>query len=215
MATVNLLNYPALARQRRAWHRRWTSLAGLLVGSLVVVLGLHWRDDYKRHLQQELQRTQAQLNLQKQQHQTAQQRARQREAVRQQLEHLQQVADQHRAWEALHQALQQEANAGGLQLLSLQWVSGRLEMHGRAQDLQRMNQAREHLSQELRLVLDLTRAQFAADARGPSASPQAVSLRPAAGVVEFAWQADWPVMRARREKPVGESAAQAADKALP
>lgn len=215
MVTVNLLHYPALARQRRAWHRRWTSLAGLLVGGLVVALALHWRDDYKHHLQQELQRTQSQLSLKKQQHQAAQQRQRQREEVRQQVQHLQHVADQHRAWEVLHQTLQQEAHAGGVQFLSLQWGSGRLEMQGRAQDLQRMNQAREHLSQELRLVLDLTRAQFAANVGGLSASPHAVNLSPSASVVEFAWQADWPVMRSGLDKPVKAPVANPLEKVVP
>ena len=37
MNAFNLLQYPALASQRRRFHSRWTSLSGLLVGSLVAL----------------------------------------------------------------------------------------------------------------------------------------------------------------------------------
>ena len=37
MRPFNLLQYPALASQRRKFHSRWTSMSGLFVGSLVAL----------------------------------------------------------------------------------------------------------------------------------------------------------------------------------
>jgi Tfp pilus assembly protein PilN len=207
MATLNLLNYPGLDRQRRRFHRRWTLAAGVATGSLVALLLLHWSDQFRLMLQQEQQRIKAQVNAQKLQRQAAEKSKLQQGQEHLQLQHLQQVAEQHKAWETLNRALQQEAGHGALQLLSLQLTSDRLELQGRAKDLNSMNQARERLSQVLPWVLSLNRAQFVADGRGSNPS-EAMAERLAA--VEFVWHAEWPALRARYEKsgaglPMGSS----------
>ena len=212
MVTLNLLNYPGLDRQRRRFHRRWTLAAGVVTGSLVALLVLHWSDQYKLFLQQEQQRIKTQVSAQKLQHQAAEKSKLQQGQGHLQLQHLQQVAEQHKAWEALNRALQQEAGQGALQLLSLQLTSDRLELQGRAKDLTSMNQARERLSQDLPWVLSLNRAQFVADGRGANPSEtQADRL----AAVEFVWHAHWPALRARPEKPGAALPSGSSEKASP
>ena len=198
-ATLNLLNYPGLDRQRRRFHRRWTSAAGLVVGGLLAGLLLYWGDHYIQVLEQEQQHLKAKVSAQKAQQQVIEKSQLQQGQGRLQWQHLQQVAHEHKAWEALNLALQQEAGHGTLYLLSLQLTQDRLELQGRAKDLQSMNQARERLSQELRGVLSLTRAQFVGDVGGLSPGQTRVERSAA---VEFVWQVDGSVLRARQEKPV-------------
>lgn len=212
MGTLNLLNYPGLDRQRRRFHRRWTSAAGLVVGSLLAGLLLYWSEHYKQVLQQEQQDLKAKVGTQKTQQQATEKSQLQQGQGRLQWQHLQQVAEEHKAWEALNLALQQEAGHGALQWLSLQLTQDRLELQGRAKDLQSMNQARERLSHELGGVLSLTRAQFVGDVGGLNPG-QARADRSAA--VEFVWQMDWSVLRARHEKPVGVLSSGSSKKASP
>lgn len=211
-AALNLLNYPGLDRQRRRFHRRWTLAAGVATGSLVGFLLLHWSDPYRLFLQQEQQRLNAHVSAQKLQQQAANQSKLQQGQGQLQLQHLQQVAKQHKAWEALNRALQQEAAQGGLQLLSLQLTSDRLELQGRAKDLNSMNQSRERLSQQLPWVLSLTRAQFVADGLGSNPSPV---LPDRSAAVEFVWHADGLGLGARYEKPGAASTSGSSEKASP
>lgn len=200
MLAMNLLNYPALDRQRRRWHRWWTSLAGGSVGVLMAWAGAQWLAAHGVQLQQEQQRLNALLGLQKQATQSLQKQQVQQANRQQQGLHMQRVADQHAAWETLHRALQREAVQGGVQLVSLQQSEDRLVLHGRANTLHDMNRARERLSQALGWALDLSSAQFTTQSDKPGSSP----ARSAGGeTLEFVWQANWPVMRAGAEKKSG------------
>ena len=104
------------------------------------------------------------------------------------------------------------AAQGGLQLLSLQLTSDRLELQGRAKDLNSMNQSRERLSQDLPWVLSLTRAQFVADGLGSNPSPV---LPDRSAAVEFVWHADGLGLGARYEKPGAASPSGSSEKASP
>lgn len=190
---VNLLNYPALERQRR-WRHRWTtSLAGGMVGVMLAWAVLQWVDVHQEQVQQQHQRLQAMLDAQKKQRQSLQKQQAEHGVWQQQVLHLHGVAQQHKAWELLHQALQREAGEGALQLLSLQLAQGRLSLHGRTTDLQGMNQARMRISHDLGLELKLSSALIL-----PEPSVRSPSQAPAR--VEFVWQGDWPLLRPQAEK---------------
>lgn len=45
MRPFNLLHYPSLAQQQIVFHRCWSSLAGLWVGSVMAWVGLHWQEN--------------------------------------------------------------------------------------------------------------------------------------------------------------------------
>ena len=135
MLPFNLLQYPALASQRRKFHRRWTSLTGLLVGSLLC-FGLISMAQEKR-----VQRVQEGLGLQSRLEQVQKQLAAEKVQQVQQNIWLQQdarikaLSAQQRRWEALHQALLHEAGPHSVQLLRLQLDAQTLELHGQAKDV--------------------------------------------------------------------------------
>jgi Tfp pilus assembly protein PilN len=146
MMAFNLLQYPALASQRRRFHSRWTSLSGLLVGSLVA---LWLMAQVQTKLQQQVQQaallqsrlTQVQSRLVGEKVRQAQQNTWLQQDAR-----VQALSAQQSRWEALHQALLQDAGPDSVQLLRLQLDAQTLELHGQAKDVQRMAQARARLS---------------------------------------------------------------------
>jgi Tfp pilus assembly protein PilN len=187
MMAFNLLQYPALASQRRRFHSRWTSLSGLLVGSLVA---LWLMAQVQAKLQQQVQQaallqsrlTQVQSRLVGEKVRQAQQNTWLQQDAR-----VQALSAQQSRWEALHQALLQDAGPDSVQLLRLQLDAQTLELHGQAKDVQRMAQARARLSKPLSeppmdTAWTLVSLVNAAGAEG--AVPQAPR--------EFVWQAPRP-----------------------
>ena len=187
MKPFNLLQYPALASQRRRFHSRWTSLSGLLVGSLVAFWlmsevqekRLEWVQEGAA-LQSRLKQLQNQQTeykvLQTQQNTWLQQDAR-----------IKMLSAQQSRWEALHQALLHEAGPDSVQLVRLQLDGQTLELHGQAKDVQRMAQARARLSKPLpEPPMDTTWALVSlVNVTGPEgAAPEAP--------LEFVWEAPWP-----------------------
>jgi Tfp pilus assembly protein PilN len=189
----NLLQYPALATQRRRFHRRWTSLAGLVVGGLTALWWMTGVQEERLHLEQE--RALLQSRMKQVQTQLATDKARQAQHTtwQQQATHVQALKVELQAWEALHQALLQEAGPDSVQLLRFQLDSQTLELHGQASSLQRMAQAQARMSVPL-----------ADPARDKAWT--LVSLLNAAGAdnpvpratQEFVWQSHWPQSGAGR-----------------
>lgn len=205
---LNLLNYPALDRQRK-WRHRWTtSLAGGVVGVLLAWSAVQWQSSRALPIEQERQRLQTIVGAQKQQLLAQQKQQVQQVAWQQQVQHLDTVAQEHRAWEVLHQALQREAAGGALKLRSLQLTQGRLTLHGQSAGLQSMNQARERVARDLGLDLKLTSALIMAE-------PSAQRPPPTRARVEFVWQADWSVPRSRADKTKAMPSAVPTAKPLP
>jgi hypothetical protein len=196
MMAFNLLHYPALASQRRRFHRRWTSLAGLVVGGLVAFFWMAGVQEQQLHLEQE--RALLQFRIKQLQTQLATDKARHAKHItwQQQAAHVQALKVELQAWEVLHQALLKEAGPDSVQLLRFQLDSQTLELHGQAIDLQRMAQAQARLSVPL-----------ADPARDPAWT--LVSLLNAGGTdnaalrakQEFVWQAHWPQLGVGRVAP--------------
>jgi Tfp pilus assembly protein PilN len=187
MNAFNLLQYPALASQRRRFHSRWTSLSGLLVGSLVALwLGALVQEKRQQRVQEaallQVRLTQVQNRLAADKAQQAQQNT-----WLQQAAHVQALSAQQRSWEALHQALLQEAGPESVQLLRLQLDAQNLELHGQAKDVQRMAQARAKLSSPLAVPSQDGAWTLASLVNAPDA-PGAASPAP----LEFVWQTAWP-----------------------
>lgn len=187
MNAFNLLQYPALASQRRRFHSRWTSLSGLVVGSLVAFwLGALVQE---KRLQQVQEAALLQSRLKQVQSRLSADKARQakQKTWLQQAAHVQALSAQQRSWEALHQALLQEAGPESVQLLRMQLDAHTLELHGQARDVQRMARARARLSTPLA-------------ASSPDGTWTLVSLVNALGAqgaaspapLEFVWQTAWP-----------------------
>ena len=200
MNAFNLLQYPALASQRRRFHSRWTSLSGLLVGSLVALwLGALVQEKRQQRVQEaallQARLTQVQNRLAADKAQQAQQNT-----WLQQAAHVQALSAQQRSWEALHQALLQEAGPESVQLLRLQLDAQMLELHGQAKDVQRMAEVRARWSMPLGAlsqdgVWTLASLVSAPGAQG-AASP---------GQLEFVWQTAWPQVGSG---PAAEASAQ-------
>jgi len=187
MNAFNLLQYPALATQRRRFHSRWTSLSGLVVGGLVALwLGALVQEKRQQQvqdaalLQSRLKQVQSRLSADKV-------RQAQQNTWQQQTAHVQALSAQQRSWEGLHQALLQEAGPESVQLLRLQLDAQTLELHGQARDVQRMAKARARLSTPLAApsqdgawtLVSLVNAPGAQGAAGPAP-------------LEFVWQTAWP-----------------------
>jgi hypothetical protein len=145
----NLLNYPALHRQRRRRHRIATSLVGLAVGALMAGASLFGLERSLQGLRLQLAHLQAQWGEASQQLKLEQQEAAARESSRQQTQHLRQVLEQHQAWMALHQALQSEAQDDSWRLARLQLAPGKLEIGGWSRDFEALNASRQRLTQQL------------------------------------------------------------------
>ncbi len=189
MMPFNLLQYPALASQRRRFHSRWTSLSGLLVGSLMA-FGLISGVQEKR-LQWEQESALLQSSLRQVQNQRAADKARQvqQNTWQQQDARVKALSAQQRRWEALHQALLQEAGPDSVQLLRLQLDAQTLELHGQAKDVQRMAQARVRLSKPLSEPPMDTAWMLISMVNAPELEG-GVTRAP----LEFVWQAAWPQM---------------------
>jgi Tfp pilus assembly protein PilN len=192
MRAFNLLSYPALASQRRKRHRLWTSLAGLVVGSVLAGWTAQMVQETANQSEQALRRLQAQLTAQQalwgeaQKNQLAQQKWQVQSA------HLAQIQRQHARWQALHQALQHEMGPGSVQLMRLQLEAKHLELHGNARDVQRMDEVRHalsaHLAQHLPAAMVLSSLVVL-----PSASIKvAAQAKASAPTLEFVWQSVWP-----------------------
>lgn len=197
---MNLLNYPGLDRQRRYRYRWTTALAGGLAGVVLAAGGMHWTVSRLPPMQQELQRLQALVAAQKQQKKSLEHQQAQHATWQQQALHLQHVAEQHQAWQVLHQALLREAQGGALQWLSLELNQDRLALHGRAQSLPSMNQARQRLSHMLGIPLHISSALITPakpEMHKPSGPDAGQQRLPA---VEFVWHGDWPMTRTRSDK---------------
>jgi Tfp pilus assembly protein PilN len=187
MNAFNLLQYPALASQRRKFHSRWTSLSGLLVGSLLALwLGALAQEKRQQRVQEAAL---LQSRLQQVQNRLAADKVRQAQQNTwlQQAAHVQALSAQQRSWEALHQALLQEAGPESVQLLRLQLDAQTLELHGQAKDVQRMAQARARLSTPLVAPSQDGAWTLASLVSAPGAQG-AASPAP----LEFVWQAAWP-----------------------
>jgi hypothetical protein len=189
MMPFNLLQYPALASQRRRFHSRWTSLSGLLVGSLMAFWLIS--EVQQKSLQLEQESALLQLSLRQVQNQLAADKVRQAQQNTwlQQDERTKALSAQQRRWEALHLALLQEAGPNSVQLLRLQLDAQTLELHGQAKDVQRLAQARERLSKPLSEPPMGTAWVLVSMVNAPEVDG-AASPAP----LEFVWHAAWPQM---------------------
>lgn len=197
MTPFNLLQYPALASQRRKFHSRWTATAGLVMGSLAALWLMAGVQEKQLQLAQEVALLQSRLKQAQQQVQADQARQAKLNTWVQQATHVQMLSAQQRLWEALHQALLQDAGPDSVQLLRLQLDAQTLELHGQAKDVQRMAQARDRLSLPL---ADLSRDASWTLVSLVSATAAEVQAQPAP--LEFVWQTAWP--------PVGSGSVAAA-----
>lgn len=187
MKPFNLLQYPALASQRRRFHSRWTFLSGLLVGSLVAFWLMS--EVQEKRLQRVQEGAALQTRLKQMQNQQTEHKVRQvqQNTWLQQEARIKMLSAQQSRWEALHQALLNEAGPDSVQLLRLQLDAQTLELHGQAKDVQRMAQARARLSKPLsEPPMDTTWAlvSLVNAAVADGVAPQAP--------LEFVWQAPWP-----------------------
>ena len=183
----NLLQYPALASRRRRIHRRWTSCAGLLAGGLVAIGVMLQLQEKQQLLAQERALLASRLKLAENQQASDKARQAQQSTWRQQDAHIQSLNAQQGRWNALYQALLRETGPDTVQLQRLQFDAQTLELHGLAQDMQRMAQARARLS-----------SPRAAPEQGPawtlvSLVHVPVTERGAAPApLEFVWRTAWP-----------------------
>lgn len=183
----NLLQYPALASRRRSIHRRWTSCAGLLAGSLVAIGVMLQLQEKQLLLAQERALLASRLKLAQNQQASDKARQAQHNTWQQQDAHIQLLMTQQRRWEALYQALLRETGPDTVQLQRLQFDAQTLELHGLAKDMQRMAQARTRLS-----------TPRAAPEQGPTWTLVSLGHLPvtergtAPAPLEFVWRTAWP-----------------------
>lgn len=183
----NLLQYPALASRRRRIHRRWTSCVGLLAGVLVAIGGMLQLQEKQQLLAQERALLASRLKLAQNQLASDKARQAQHNTWRQQDAHIQSLHVQQRRWDALYQDLLRETGPDTVQLQRLQFDAQTLELHGLAQDMQRMAQARARLS-----------SPRAAPEQGPAWTLVSLVHVPAnergaaPASLEFVWRTAWP-----------------------
>lgn len=189
MMTFNLLQYPALASRRRRFHSRWTSLSGLLVGSLMAFGLISEVQEKRLKLDQESALLESSLRQVQNQRAADKVRQTQQNTWLQQDARVKTLSAQQRRWEALHQALLQEAGPNSVQLLRLQLDAQTLELHGQAKDVQRMAQARARLSKPLSEPPMDTAWMLTSMVNAPEL--EGVATR---APLEFVWQAAWPQM---------------------
>lgn len=183
----NLLQYPALASQRRKIHRRWTSWTGLVVGSLVALGLMSLVQEKQRLLAQE--RAVLASRLMRIQNQLAQAKARQanEKTWQQQAGHIQWLRAQQQRWETLHSALIRETGPDTVQIQRLQLDGQTLELHGQAKDMQRMAQARARLSSPLVAAAQDASWTLVSLVNAPGTDGGAVPAP-----LTFVWRTDWP-----------------------
>ncbi len=183
----NLLQYPAFASRRRSIHRRWTSCAGLLAGSLVAIGLMLQLQEKQLLLAQERALLASRLKLAQNQQASDKARQAQHNTWQQQDAHIQLLLTQQRRWEALHQALLRETGPDTVQLQRLQFDAQTLELHGLAKDMQRMAQARTRLSspraapEQGYTWMLVSLGHLPVTERGAAPAP-----------LEFVWRTAWP-----------------------
>lgn len=187
MMVFNLLQYPALASQRRRIHRRWTSCAGLVAGSLVAIGVMLQVQEKQQLLAHEHALLGSRLQLAQNQLASDKVRQAQHNVWQQQDAHIQWLSTQQRRWDALYQALLRETGPDTVQLQRLQFDAQTLELFGQAQDVKRMAQALARLSS--------TRS---APEQGPTWTLVSLVHVPvtegvaAPASLEFVWRTAWP-----------------------
>ncbi|WP_353246417.1 hypothetical protein [Limnohabitans sp.] len=221
----NLLNYPALHRQRRRRHRITTSLVGLAVGALMAGASLFGLEKSLQGLRLQLAHLQSQWGEASQQLKLEQQQAAASESSRLQTQHLRQVLEQHQAWMALNQALLSEAQDDSWRLARLQLAPGKLELGGWSRDFDALNASRQRLTEQLQAAwpvspVPATAAKVAphearpvapSAVKGPAPSPSSnervhqtsVSVRAGSALdslkeaagLEFVWVSPWPTFK--------------------
>lgn len=176
MRPFNLLNHPGLAQQRRVFHRWWTSLAGLLVGSLLAWAGHQWQIAETLRLQKAHNALQLASLARSQQTQEAARQQKQQRVLLAQAAHLQQIASHQQAWMAVHEHLQAMAERG-LRLSRLKSEAGHVALHGELNRFETMAAVQQSLSERWGQDLTLQEA-----TTGPESQ------------VSFVWETTWPAL---------------------
>lgn len=197
MRSLNLLNHPNLVQQRRVFHRWWTSLAGVLVGSLLAWGWQQWQMAQTLKLQQAQSQLQAAWRAGTHQAKVTAQQQTQQRWQSEQVAHLQQIARHQQAWVDVHDRLQEVAEVQGLRLARLHSDAGQVELHGEMSRFEAMADARQSLSDQL----------------GQAVTLKNVTVGPASQVT-FVWQAAWPALHGASSAATAASSA-GASKAKP
>lgn len=174
MRALNLLHYPSLAREQKIFHRCWSSLAGLLLGSGMAWAGAHWQENQTIALQQEQTLLQAELQRRTRLGQEADQLQGQMRLQAAQIVQLNKISQEQQLWQSLHESLQTEARQSGLRLERLQAGPGKIALQGSVADVRAMNDVKQRLSETLQHPLDL--------------SSMTVGSK---NQVNFVWEAPW------------------------
>jgi Tfp pilus assembly protein PilN len=159
----------------------------LLAGVLVAIGVMLQLQEKQQLLAQERALLASRLKLAENQQASDKARQAQQSTWRQQDAHIQSLNAQQGRWDALYQALLRETGPDTVQLQRLQFDAQTLELHGLAQDMQRMAQARARLS-----------SQRAAPEQGPTWTLVSLVHVPATERVaapaplEFVWRTAWP-----------------------
>lgn len=194
MRSLNLLNHPGLAQQRKVFHRGWTSLAGVSLGCLLAWGGQQWQIAETLRLQQAHSQLQSAWHARKQQTQEAtQQQTRQRLQMAQAVQ-LQQIVAHQQAWMTVHERLQEMASEG-VRLSRMQSDAGHVAWHGELNLFETMAAARQKLSEQL----------------GQTVTLQEVHTGPTSQV-GFVWQTTWPALQTA---PLAVAASAGTGKAKP
>lgn len=197
----NLLNYPTLHQQRRRRQRVITTLAGLVVGALMAAATLNWLEGSLQLLRMQHAQLQAQWLQVSQQLKREQQQVAARDAHRQQALFLQQITQQHQAWDALYEVLLSQVDHASWRLSRLQLESGKLELVGWSRDFEHLNATRGKLMTHLQSQLpeplpssvaaqDLVRQTSVVSRVDPGHG----GALDAVGV-EFVWASRWPLLQ--------------------
>lgn len=178
MRSLNVLQYPSLAREQKVFHRWWSSGLGVLLGGAMAWGWLHWQELQTIELLQEQSLLQSHLAARTKRAQEAVRREGQLRLQSEQLAHLGRVAQHQQAWTALHDRLQTEARQSGLRLERLHAEAEKIELHGTATHVDEIHRAQQRLSEQLQRPLALTSL--------TTAPHEAVS---------FVWQTAWPTLQ--------------------
>lgn len=175
MRALNLLRYPSLAREQKIFHRWWTSLAGLLVGTSVAWAWQQWLGLETAQLKQTESHLQEALRTRQQQAQETGQQQSQWRRHSEQWAQLKQIAEHQQAWMTLYESLEHEARNRGLRLVRLQSEADQIELQGTMNRADAMAQVWQSLSAQWPQPLALT----------------SMTLGPVEEV-NFVWKARWP-----------------------
>lgn len=178
MRHLNLLNHPSRAQERRVFHRWWSSLAGVLVGSLLAWGGQQWQMAQTLHLQKAQSQLQSAWLERTQQTREATRHQAQQRWQAEQVGQLQQIARHQQAWMVLHERLQEAAQEQGLRLARLHSDAGQVELQGEMSRFEAMAAAQQSLSGHL----------------GQAVALKNVTVGPASQV-SFVWQTHGTALR--------------------